>query len=87
MVAACKTTSYLLKSSYLSKVANMGDMTRKGAVAYLTKLGCSISYKTLQRMERQRNGPSFTRILHRPIVRYRRDDLDAWAAKNMERTG
>lgn len=62
-------------------------LTRKAAAAYLAKLGCPVAPKTLENLAANDNagrGPSFTRAMTR-IVRYRRADLDAWAARNMKR--
>jgi hypothetical protein len=61
--------------------------TRKAAALYLKKLGCPISPVTLGNMSRPKyrvKGPPYIRTLTR-IVRYRRRDLDAWAAANSVR--
>lgn len=63
-------------------------MTRKQAAIYLTdEAKCPTSARTLANLAQNRNsgrGPSFTRSGWR-TVRYRRSDLDAWAAKRVER--
>ena len=59
------------------------SMNRKEAAAYLTGLGYPITPATLAKYAANNNagkGPSFTRFRWK-MVRYRREDLDAWAAK------
>ncbi len=72
----------------LMVMANDDDfLTRKQAAAYLTKIGCPISYATLANRAAHNNagkGPPFTRTGWR-TVRYRKQDLDAWAYRNTER--
>lgn len=62
-------------------------LTRKEAADYLASLGCAISAKTLSNMacnNNGRNGPTFTRSGW-TCVRYRREDLDKWAAARSDR--
>lgn len=64
-------------------------LTRKEAAAYLTKIGCPISSRTLDNLARNNNegnGPSFIRIGTGEWrrVRYRITDLDQWAYSHVE---
>ena len=62
-------------------------LNRKAAAAYLTKLGCPVSPKTLAVKATNGNagrGPPFFRYTWH-AVRYARKDLDDWASKNMMR--
>ena len=62
-------------------------LKRKQAAAYLEKLGCPISPRTLEKWASNGNkgkGPPFTRIRWN-IVRYARADLDSWAAREAVR--
>jgi hypothetical protein len=68
-------------------VAEPDWLTRKKAAAYLERLGCPISHRTLEKWASKNNagkGPAFTRIRWN-IVRYARADLDAWAAREAVR--
>lgn len=62
-------------------------MNRKQAAIYLTdEARCPISARTLANMAQKSNsgnGPAFTRSGWR-TVRYRKDDLDAWASSRIE---
>ena len=61
-------------------------LTRKEAASYLDSIGCPISVRTLEQWASNGNagrGPSFLRIRSR-IIRYRRDDLDAFAYRETE---
>lgn len=58
-------------------------LTRKQASQFLASMGCPISPQTLANMAANNNalqGPSFRRTKQR-IVRYHRDDLKAWVAR------
>jgi len=62
-------------------------LTRKQASLYLTSIGCPLSPQTLANRaanNNKGNGPPYSRIGWN-IVRYKRSDLDAWAAKNIDR--
>ena len=62
-------------------------LNRKRASEYLVGLGCACSVKTLENFAINDNadgGPPFTRY-RRSTVRYKRSDLDAWAAKQLRR--
>jgi hypothetical protein len=62
-------------------------LTRKKAVAYLERLGCPISIRTLEKWASNDNagkGPPFSRSRKR-IVRYKLSDLSAWASKEIVR--
>jgi hypothetical protein len=56
-------------------------LSRKEAARYLESIGCPVSVRMLERRAANNNeggGPSFTRIGWK-MVRYRREDLEAWA--------
>jgi len=62
-------------------------LSRKQASAYLAKIGCPISVKTLANLASNDNeggGPPFLRIRWR-IVRYERAALDTWAYQQTKR--
>jgi hypothetical protein len=62
-------------------------LSRKAAAVYLTRIGCHMTHRTLERMAGRNNaggGPSFVRAGWKS-VRYRQSDLDSWAAKRMVR--
>jgi hypothetical protein len=61
-------------------------LTRRSAAIYLTRIGCPIAKRTLDKMAVKNNsgkGPPFTRVRWK-TVRYRQSDLDAWAQTQME---
>ena len=58
-------------------------MSRREAAAYLNSLGCPLSASTLEKYASNNNagkGPPFVRYRWK-MVRYKRIELDAWAAK------
>jgi len=62
-------------------------LSRKAAAVYLTRLGCPISTRTLEKMASNDNaghGPPFVRAGWK-AVRYLQSDLDAWAKARMVR--
>lgn len=62
-------------------------LPRKRAAAYLVSLGCACSENTLRSYAVNNNagrGPPFFRYRRRNL-RYKRSDLDAWAAKQLRR--
>jgi hypothetical protein len=62
-------------------------LSRKAAAMYLTRLGCPITHRTLEKMASNSNaggGPPFTRAGWK-AVRYNQVDLDKWAKKRMVR--
>lgn len=64
-------------------------MTRKEAAHYLTQAGCPVSAVMLAKMAHRNNsgnGPPFLRY-RTHTVRYKREDLDVWASKQMKRVG
>lgn len=64
-------------------------LTRKEATTYLIRIGCPVSGTTLANLAVRNNsgdGPPFTRIGERTI-RYKKSDLDAWAAQKAARIG
>ncbi len=64
-------------------------LTRKEAATYLASIGCPISKRALEKRASNNNagkGPAFTRIGWR-TVRYKREDLDAWAYRETTRCG
>jgi len=64
-------------------------ITRKEAAAYLSDLGYPMTAENLGKLASNNNkgkGPPFTRIGWKH-VRYAKADLDAWAAKRIERVG
>ena len=60
-------------------------LTRKEAAAYLTSIGCSIAAKTLANLACRHGGQAGPPYVARGwrTVRYRRADLDDWAAHLM----
>lgn len=57
-------------------------LSRKEAVIYLASIGCPVSQRSLEKRamnDNEGHGPPFTRVGW-SIIRYRRKDLDAWAA-------
>ncbi len=64
-------------------------LSRKAAAIYLTRLGCPVTNRTLEKMAIKNNsggGPPFVRASWK-AVRYRQADLDAWAKRRMVRVG
>lgn len=62
-------------------------LSRKAASKHLQGLGCAASPHTLARLAMNNNagrGPPFTKF-RKTFIRYRRSELDAWAAKNLRR--
>lgn len=62
-------------------------LSRKEAAAFLTRLGCPITAKTLTNKAANNNagkGPPFTQFGWR-TVRYSRIDLEAWAKRESRR--
>ena len=62
-------------------------LSRKAAAAYLQKKGCATSPNTLHKLAMNGNagrGPPFTKY-RKQFIRYRRVDLDAWAARELKR--
>lgn len=62
-------------------------LNRKEAANFLTKLGCPISARTLEKMASNNNagkGPPFTRYRWKTVT-YLRTDLMDWANKEMVR--
>ena len=62
-------------------------LSRKEAATYLSKIGCPVTMRQLEKRAANNNagrGPAFTRVGWRH-VRYRRSDLDAWAYAQTER--
>lgn len=62
-------------------------LTRKGAAALLSALGCPVAYRTLEAWavdDNSGNGPSFTRV-RRNIVRYHRNDIVEWVNREARR--
>ena len=62
-------------------------LTRKGAAAYLTSIGCPLSPKTLANYAVNNNrlgGPPYS-VVGWSIVRYRRSDLEEWAKRKVRR--
>lgn len=62
-------------------------LNRKEAANFLTKLGCPISARTLEKMASNGNagkGPPFTRFRWK-TVSYAKADLIAWAGKELVR--
>jgi hypothetical protein len=60
-------------------------LTRRSAAIYLTRLGCPVSNRMLEKWAAHNNkggGPAFVRSGWK-AVRYRQADLDAWAKKRM----
>lgn len=56
-------------------------LSRKEAAAYLTKIGCPVSFSLLANLASNNNegdGPPFLRVRSR-IVRYERQALETWA--------
>ena len=65
-------------------------LTREQAAAYLQRLGCKTSPNTLAIMAMDNNaggGPphQIYKNKRKHFVRYKRTDLDAWAAKKIRR--
>jgi hypothetical protein len=61
--------------------------SRKEAARYLAQIGCPVSVRALEKRAANNNegrGPSFTRVGWNQ-VRYKRADLDAWAAQQTVR--
>lgn len=64
-------------------VSSKDFLSRKEAVAYLNSLGYPISISSLEKMASNNNagnGPPFMRFRWK-TVRYRRDELEAWAKR------
>lgn len=64
-------------------------LSRRAAALYLTRIGCPVSPRTLEKMASKNNagkGPPYVRAGWK-AVRYRQADLDAWAKKRMVRVG
>ena len=62
-------------------------LSRKAAAMYLTRIGCPITHRTLEKVASKNNsggGPPFVRAGWK-AVRYRQSDLDTWAKKRMIR--
>jgi hypothetical protein len=62
-------------------------LTRRAAAEYLTRIGCPVTKRTLERKAANGNlgrGPPYTRTGWR-IVRYLQADLDDWAEKRKVR--
>lgn len=62
-------------------------LNRKRASAFLASLGCPISVRTLEQWAANNNrgkGPPFNRVRTK-IIRYLKDDLRDWAAKETRR--
>ena len=61
--------------------------TRKHAAAFLTRIGCPVTYQQLLWWASKGNagrGPPFIRIGER-MIRYSETDLTAWARTNVKR--
>lgn len=61
--------------------------TRTEATEYLANIGSPVSVRSLQKMAINQNegdGPAFTRTNWK-IVRYHKNDLDAWAKRKTVR--
>lgn len=64
-------------------------LTRRAAATYLTRIGCPVGHRTLEKMANNNNagkGPPYTRLGWK-TVRYLQSDLDSWAKKRMVRVG
>ena len=62
-------------------------LSRKAAAIYLTKIGCPITHRTLEKVASSNNsgkGPPYTRAGWK-AVRYLQSDLDTWAKRRMVR--
>jgi hypothetical protein len=55
---------------------------RRQAAVYLTERGYPIAYATLASWAVQGRGPHFARMGRKPL--YRREELDRWAASQIE---
>ena len=62
-------------------------LTRKQAAAFLTRIGCPVTYRQLSwwaENDNRRGGPPYTRVRTR-LVHYSETDLKAWAKQNTKR--
>lgn len=62
-------------------------LTRKRASGFLADIGCPVSPRTLEKWAANNNrggGPPFTRTKTK-IIRYLKDDLRSWAAREVVR--
>jgi hypothetical protein len=57
-------------------------LDRRQAASYLTDRGYPVAYATLAAWAVQGRGPQFARMGRKPL--YRRDELDRWAAAQVE---
>ncbi len=62
-------------------------LSRRSAATYLTRIGCPVSARTLEKLASNNNagrGPPFVRAGWK-AVRYQQSELDTWAKARMVR--